>query len=145
MPGILAAVTPAGPSGDLLGTATNAFVIVSVLTAIAALGWAFRTRRNAVEIQNYKALAESYEKVTGAQKAQIAEQQREIVELQHLRAEDAQRTQRLQAKLDALTDIVTGKTALDDLSRKTEDYFRELKDGQDRIIGRLDTLRRGEA
>lgn len=143
--GARAATTPAGPSGDLLGAATNVFVIASVIIAILALGWAFRTRRNVVEIQNYKALAESYEKVTTAQKARIEEQQREIVELQQARAGDDEKIRRLQAKLDALTDIVTGKTALDDLSRKTEDYFRELKDGQDQIIGRLDTLRRGAA
>lgn len=141
----LAGATPAGSSGDLLGTATNVFVIVSVLVAIAALSWAVRTRRSAVEIQNYKELAESYERVTTAQKAQIAEQQREIRELQEGRAEDAEMVRRLQAKLEALTDIVTGKSALDDLAQKVDASFRDLMNGQDQIVRRLDSLARQDA
>jgi len=136
---VLAATTPAGPSADLLGAATNIFVIVSVLVAIIALGWAFRTRRNAVEIQNYRALAESYEKVTQAQKL-------EIEELQRARADDDQKIRQLQAKLDALTDIVTGKTALDGLAKRTADGFRDLKQGQAEIVVMLtDLTRRGAA
>ena len=107
---ILAATTPAGSSGDLLGAATNVFVIVSVLVAIAALGWAFRTRRNVVEIQNYKGLAESYEQLHAADKAKIESQQAQIEELQH-------ETQALRAKVETLTEILTGKTVVDDLAR----------------------------
>jgi predicted RNase H-like nuclease (RuvC/YqgF family) len=146
MPGILAVTTPAAPSGDLLGSATNVFVIASVIVAILALGWAFRTRRNVVEIQNYKDLAESYEKVHNAQKAENETLQTQIAELQRARAEDEQKIRQLQAKLDALTDIVTGKTAIDDLARKTDDGFRALRNGQDQIIGRLEDLtKRGAA
>lgn len=146
MPPGLAATTPAGSSGDLLGAATNVFVIVSVLVAIAALGWAFRTRRNVVEIQNYKGLAESYEKVHNAQKAENETLQAQIQELQRGRAEDAEKLRHLQAKLDALTDIVTGKTAIDDLARKVDSNFHALQDGQEQIIGRLEDLsKRGAA
>jgi Tfp pilus assembly protein PilO len=117
---VLAATTPAAPSGDLLGSATNLFVIVSVIVAILALGWAFRTRRNVVEIQNYKGLAESYEKLHAADKAEIESAQVQIGELQQCRAEDQREIQALRAKVETLTEILTGKTVVDDLARAVD-------------------------
>jgi hypothetical protein len=108
------------------GLATGVAILAFLVTAGGVIGVSLRIGRNTQTIANYREAATSWEAKAKAQEGQIEELQA---------ADTAKATQitELTAKVQLLQDMVTGKTAIEQLAAQVADTFARI---DEKLIGR---------
>lgn len=106
-------------SGTLLSLGIG--LVAVLLTAAGIIGtWlALRVSRNTQVVTNYKAAADAWQARAVAQGDEIKGLQESLEETRHQNTE-------LQAKVNVLQDLVTGRHAVDELSDKMDMGFERI-------------------
>jgi hypothetical protein len=101
-------------------------IIALLITAGGVVGTSLRVGRNSQTVANYREAAASSEAKANAQKGQIEE-------LQAAHELAVQEVTDLRAKVQVLQDMVTGKTAIEQLTVQVTEAFTRI---DSKIVGR---------
>lgn len=111
---------------DSANIGTIVGVLALLLAAGGVVGTSLRVGRNSQTVANYREAAHSWEAKASAQEGQIGE-------LQAAHEQAAQEVTELRAKVQILQDLVTGKTAIEQLSVQVTEAFARI---DAKIVGR---------
>lgn len=101
-------------------------VLGFLITAGGLIGVSMRVGRNSQTVANYREAAQSWEAKAKAQEGQLEE-------LKEADAAKASQITELTAKVQLLQDMVTGKTAIEQLAAQVAETFQRI---DERLIGR---------
>lgn len=111
---------------DSANIGTIVGVLALLLAAGGVVGTSLRVGRNSQTVANYREAASSWEAKATAQAGQLDE-------LQAAHEQAAQEVTELRAKVQILQDLVTGKTAIEQLSVQVTEAFARI---DAKIVGR---------
>lgn len=122
---------------DLAGAASIATIVVALLALVGVLAISFRTGRNAQILSNAEAIADSWKDRAAAMEEKAKGQGEAVRDLQDKLAAKDHEIGQLQGEILTLRDLVTGRSAIQELASQLTVRNAQIDDRIEEMLGLL--------